>query len=88
MAQLRDVSKVYGSGETEVRALNGLDLDVMRGDSTLFTRSDEVEAAWQIMDPILNGWGNDPKIPMQWPPLVRITRRQGERENHSQFSFG
>ena len=32
MAQLRDVSKVYGSGETEVRALNGLDLDVLRGD--------------------------------------------------------
>jgi glucose-6-phosphate 1-dehydrogenase len=28
-------------------------LDVMRGDSTLFTRSDEVEAAWQAIDPIL-----------------------------------
>ena len=32
VAQLRDVSKVYGSGETEVKALNGLDLDVLRGD--------------------------------------------------------
>ena len=32
VAQLRDVSKVYGSGETEVRALNGLDLDVLSGD--------------------------------------------------------
>ena len=32
VAQLRNVSKVYGSGETEVRALNGLDLDVRRGD--------------------------------------------------------
>ena len=32
MAQLRDVSKVYGSGETEVKALDGLDLDVLRGD--------------------------------------------------------
>ena len=32
VAQLRDVSKIYGSGETEVKALNGLDLDVLRGD--------------------------------------------------------
>jgi len=39
-------------------------LDVMRGDSTLFTRSDEVEAAWKIVDPILSGWENDPKIPV------------------------
>jgi len=50
-------------------------MDAMRGDSTLFTRSDEVEAAWQIMDPILRGWANDPKIPMHlyepgsWGPL-------------------
>ena len=32
VAQLRDVCKVYGSGETEVKALDGLDLDVLRGD--------------------------------------------------------
>jgi len=31
-------------------------MDVMRGDATLFTRSDEVEAAWRIMDPILQTW--------------------------------
>lgn len=31
-------------------------LDVLRGDSTLFTRSDEVEAAWQVVDPILQSW--------------------------------
>ncbi len=31
-------------------------LDVIRGDSTLFTRSDEVDAAWTIMDPILRAW--------------------------------
>ncbi|QDU81674.1 Glucose-6-phosphate 1-dehydrogenase [Polystyrenella longa] len=28
-------------------------LDVMRGDSTLFTRSDELEAAWRFVDPLL-----------------------------------
>jgi glucose-6-phosphate 1-dehydrogenase len=31
-------------------------LDVMRGDSSLFTRSDQVEAAWKVIDPILNAW--------------------------------
>jgi glucose-6-phosphate 1-dehydrogenase len=33
-------------------------LDVMRGDSTLFTRSDELEAAWKFCDPILKAWAN------------------------------
>lgn len=31
-------------------------LDVMRGDSTLFTRSDELEAAWRFLDPVLQRW--------------------------------
>ena len=31
-------------------------LDCMIGDATLFTRSDEVEAAWHITDPLLNLW--------------------------------
>jgi glucose-6-phosphate 1-dehydrogenase len=30
--------------------------DAMRGDATLFTRNDEVEAQWTIIDPILAGW--------------------------------
>jgi glucose-6-phosphate 1-dehydrogenase len=30
--------------------------DAMRGDATLFTRNDEVEAQWAICDPILTGW--------------------------------
>jgi len=33
-------------------------LDVIRGDSTLFTRSDELEAAWKFCDPILEAWEN------------------------------
>ena len=28
----------------------------MRGDATLFTRDDEVEAQWRICDPILDAW--------------------------------
>ncbi|MFO1022887.1 MAG: glucose-6-phosphate dehydrogenase [Planctomycetales bacterium] len=31
-------------------------LDVLRGDSTLFTRSDELEAAWTFCTPILEAW--------------------------------
>ncbi len=31
-------------------------LDVMLGDATLFMRADQVEAAWSIVDPILDGW--------------------------------
>ena len=31
-------------------------LDCMIGDPTLFTRADEVEAAWMLVDPIENAW--------------------------------
>lgn len=31
-------------------------LDVMRGDSTLFTRSDELLSAWAFVDPVLKQW--------------------------------
>ena len=30
--------------------------DAMRGDATLFTRNDEVDAQWSIIDPILQAW--------------------------------
>ncbi len=34
--------------------------DAMRGDPTLFTRNDEVEAQWRICDPIVSEWGDLP----------------------------
>jgi glucose-6-phosphate 1-dehydrogenase len=37
-------------------AYERLIMDAMRGDATLFTRDDEVEAQWRIIDPILQGW--------------------------------
>ena len=37
-------------------AYERLIMDAMRGDPTLFTRDDEVEAQWRIIDPILAGW--------------------------------
>jgi glucose-6-phosphate 1-dehydrogenase len=39
-------------------------LDVMRGDSSLFTRSDQVEAAWQVIDPILKAWESQVDFPV------------------------
>jgi len=35
-------------------------LDAMRGDATLFTRRDEVEAEWRIITPIVEAWGQLP----------------------------
>lgn len=35
-------------------------LDAMRGDGTLFTRRDEVEAAWRIVTPIEEAWAQLP----------------------------
>lgn len=41
-------------------------LDALRGDSTLFTRSDEVEAEWEVIDPILAAATNS--TPFIYPP--------------------
>jgi glucose-6-phosphate 1-dehydrogenase len=40
-------------------------LDIMHGDATLFTRGDEVEEAWRVVMPILEGWGR--KKPRDFP---------------------
>ncbi len=31
-------------------------LDAMQGDASLFTRSDQIELGWEIVDPIIKGW--------------------------------
>src|SRR6185436_11684205 len=56
---LRDVAMDfrYGAafGSSTPEAYERLILDAMRGDATLFTRADEVEAQWGFIDPILRG---------------------------------
>jgi len=42
--------------EDNFDAYEGLLLDVMLGDQSLFLRIDEVEAAWRVVDPILKVW--------------------------------
>ncbi len=42
-------------------------LDVMRGDSTLFTRSDELLTAWRFLDPVLAAWKSPDHRPELYP---------------------
>lgn len=46
-------------------AYDRLLLDALKGDAGLFTRSDAIEAAWRIMDPIIQAWERD-----EGPPMV------------------
>jgi len=32
--------------------------DCLIGDATLFQRADQVEAAWGVVEPVLEGWAN------------------------------
>jgi glucose-6-phosphate 1-dehydrogenase len=53
---------LYGSAfmSQSPEAYERLILDAMRGDATLFTRNDEVEAQWRICDPIVAAWEKAP----------------------------
>jgi glucose-6-phosphate 1-dehydrogenase len=58
--QLRPVRMDFLYGQTFTRdtpeAYERLILDALRGDPTLFTRADEVEQAWRIVDPVIAAW--------------------------------
>ena len=41
-------------------------LDVLRGQLTLFMRGDELEAAWEWVEPILNNWEQDDNAPIPY----------------------
>jgi glucose-6-phosphate 1-dehydrogenase len=55
-----DYKTTYSSYTPE--AYETLLLDVITGDQTLFMRGDQVEAAWDLLMPIINGWANKPSI--------------------------
>jgi glucose-6-phosphate 1-dehydrogenase len=57
---------LYGSAfmSESPEAYERLILDAMRGDATLFTRNDEVDAQWSIIDPILKAWHEDDDMPL------------------------
>jgi glucose-6-phosphate 1-dehydrogenase len=53
---------LYGTSflSASPEAYERLILDAIRGEATLFPRSDEVDAQWRICDPILEAWRADP----------------------------
>jgi glucose-6-phosphate 1-dehydrogenase len=63
-------------GDLDHDAYETLLLDCMLGEATLFTRSDEVEAAWAVVDPIIDYWATKrpdhfPNYPAgSWGPMV------------------
>jgi glucose-6-phosphate 1-dehydrogenase len=64
-------------------------LDSMRGDATLFTRRDEVEAEWRIITPIEEAWTQLPapefpnyaagSEPTSWHELLGISGNTAKR---------
>jgi len=60
-------------------------LDAMQGDASLFTRADEIELAWRVVDPILADWARPdaPALalyePGSWGPVEadRMLGREG-----------
>ena len=61
--------------------------DVMLGDSTLFSRDDEVETAWKFIEPIQKAWKNNPAIKVYgypagtWGPEPSNSLIEGEGLN-------
>ncbi len=60
--EVRDVTMDFGYGhaftESSPEAYERLILDVLLGDPPLFPRHEEVELAWQILDPIMDFWAS------------------------------
>ena len=70
MAETRSVDMEFhyaeSFGPTAIpEAYERLLLDAIQGDASLFTRADEVEMAWGLIDPILRAWETN-----QTPPLA------------------
>jgi glucose-6-phosphate 1-dehydrogenase len=80
VAKLRSVDMEFHYEDTFGKsalpeAYERLLLDTMTGDAALFTRADEVETAWRLIDPIAQAWEAAPKdkplpsyAPGSWGP--------------------
>jgi glucose-6-phosphate 1-dehydrogenase len=60
-----DFSYAEAFGAAAHSAYETLLLDCMVGDATLFTRVDAVEAAWEVVDPVIEAWSD--KDPEHFP---------------------
>jgi glucose-6-phosphate 1-dehydrogenase len=61
-------------------------LDALRGDATLFMRSDELEAAWEFVTPILEAWRTS--LPPKFPNYAAGTWGPAEAERLIDERFG
>lgn len=59
-------SKLGGVPDSD--AYSRLIEDAMKGDPTLFTRYDAMDASWRFFDPILKAWEDNPSIPLYGYP--------------------
>jgi glucose-6-phosphate 1-dehydrogenase len=41
-------------------------LDIMQGDQSLFVRSDTLEQAWTLLDPVIRAWEDGPGKPAEY----------------------
>jgi glucose-6-phosphate 1-dehydrogenase len=60
-------------------AYERLILDAMRGDATLFTRNDEIETLWGIVDPVLTAWKQDETSELPQYPAGSTGPKQANR---------
>ncbi len=68
--ELRDVEMEFdydAFGHPGTDAYERLLHDALIGDSTLFTRKDEVESAWRVVDAIERGWQQEETAPEIYP---------------------
>jgi glucose-6-phosphate 1-dehydrogenase len=79
--EVRDVLMDFSYGaaflEEPPEAYERLLLDALMGDPTLFIRSDEVEQAWKIVDPLLDAWQR-PDTPLATYPAGTWGPRQAD----------
>jgi glucose-6-phosphate 1-dehydrogenase len=57
-------AEVFGGEPPE--AYERLLLDCMLGDQTLFTRQDDVEVSWKLLEPVLQAWENGQSTPYEY----------------------
>jgi glucose-6-phosphate 1-dehydrogenase len=99
MAETRSVDMEFhyaeSFGPTAIpEAYERLLLDAIQGDASLFTRADEVEMAWGLIDPILRAWETNQTPPLAayeegtWGPSLANTmlERDGRAWMHEEAS--
>jgi glucose-6-phosphate 1-dehydrogenase len=67
--EMRDVDMEFHydesfSGEPLPDAYERLLLDILNSDPSLFTRSDGIETAWRLIDPLIEGWETSEESPL------------------------